>query len=247
MFIINIYWNVVIIILKNILKEDMEFIYFPNHLRGIIPRMVIGHLDHKDAVKDTPVTIKDFFANKEKYGRFGQAPVMKNTETGEMMGQQNAILRYLAKTYNAKDGSSFYPGTKDPMLTLQIDQWVDTQDEWFLAIRTHTVPFLDAYKNGKDDEFVKFICDYLPARLEKIENHLKKNKTKFLCSDKVTLADFAIGAHLVKTAWNPKYDQEHIVLAVLAKYPLTHAWAEHFKNYVKDWWATEGNNWEVAY
>ena len=54
----------------------------------------------------------------------------------------------------------------------------------------------------------------MPKRLQKLEDHLAKNKTKFLCADNVTLADFAMGVHLIKEAYNPKFDHEHIVLAV---------------------------------
>lgn len=67
--------------------DTFEFTYFPNHLRGIIPRFLIAHLDHNDTIKDVPIPIKEFFTDAKKYaGRFGQAPVLKNTKTDEFMG-----------------------------------------------------------------------------------------------------------------------------------------------------------------
>ena len=79
------------------------------------------------------------------------------------------------------------------------------------------------------------------------ENHLKANKTKYLCGDHPTLADFAMGAHLIRLAYNHKYENEHIIKAVIANYPLAQAWIENFYEYVAEWWTKEGNNWDVNY
>ena len=165
---------------------------------------------------------------------------------GFIMSETNAICRYLAKKYKAKDGSSFYPGNSDPMLTYWIDQFVDQQDSWFLEIAYITVPLLDQYKYHKDEHFVNYITNLLPKRLQNIENHLAKNQTLFLCADKPTLADFAFGDKMLRLGYNHKYENEHIILAVYANYPLTKAWIERFRDYVSEWWQNN-NNWEKPF
>lgn len=87
----------------------------------------------------------------------------------------------------------------------------------------------------------------LPARLQKIEEHLEKSKTKFLCADHVTLADFAYGTHILKHAYNHKFEYEHIIKVALSKYPKTKAWAENFKDYVWNYWTEKGNHHDVPY
>ena len=108
------------------------------------------------------------------------------------------------------------------------------------------MPLLDAYKK-KDEHFVAYITQQLPGRFKKIEEHLEKNKTKFLCADHVTLADFAYGTHVLKHVYNHKFEYEHIVKAVLSDYPKTQAWAENFKDYVWEYWTNEGNNFAVPF
>lgn len=225
----------------------MEFTSFPVHARGIIIRMLVAHLDlGQDVFKDTPVGLQDFFADKAKYGgRFAQLPALK-MENGYIMTQNNAVCRFLAKSYRGKDGTCFYPGAADPMLTYQIDQWVDQQDPRFAEIIPFTVPFLDSYKTGKEDHFVAYITEKLPAHLQKLEDHFTKNKTKYLCADHPTLADFSMGTHIIRLAYNHKYEYEHIVRAVVMNYPLTQAWIERFRDYISPWWTTEGNNWTLG-
>lgn len=48
-----------------------EFYYLPIHARGLLPRMVMAHLDTgDDSFKETSVELKDFIANKGPYGPF---------------------------------------------------------------------------------------------------------------------------------------------------------------------------------
>ena len=150
-------------------------------------------------------------------------------------------MRYFAKTYKAKDGSCFYPGPADPLKSYQIDLFLDSQDNWFVETAKFQVPLLDSYKN-KDQHFIEYVTDLLPIHLKKIEETLKNKKTKFLCGDHITLADFAYGVHILRHAYNHKFEHEHIVRAAIMKYPLTLAWSERFKDYVWDWWTIEGNN-----
>ena len=58
----------------------------------------------------------------------------------------------------------------------------------------------------------------------------------------MTLADFCYGVHILKHAYNHKFEHEHIVKAVLQNHPRAQAWAESFKDYVWEWWTKDGNN-----
>ena len=225
----------------------MDFNYFPAHARGLFPRLVIGHLDlGEDEIKNVNVEFPQFVADKKAYGGpFGQVPAIKLND-GEIRNQTGAIVRFLAKSYKAKDGTSFYPGPSDPMKSYEIDLFIDTQDAWFVETAKFQVPILDAYKK-KDEHFVAYITALLPPRLKKIEETLEKNKTKFLCGDHVTLADFAYGCHILKHVYNHKFEHEHIVKAVLSNYPRAQTWAENFKDYVWEFWSKEGNNYPVAF
>ena len=185
-------------------------------------------------------------ADKKQFGGpFGQLPSLK-LKDGEIRNQTGAMIRYLAKAYKAKDGTSFYPGPSDPLKAHAIDMFIDSQDAWFVETAKFQVPLLDAYKK-KDEHFVLYITQQLPARLKKIEEHLEKNKTKFLCADHVTLADFCYGVHILKHVYNHKFEHEHIVKAVLSNYPKAHSWAENFKDYVWEYWTKDGNNHNVPY
>ena len=147
----------------------MEFYYFPAHARGLLPRAVLAHLDFgSDDLKHVNIEFPDFVADKGKYGGpFAQLPSVKLAD-GETRNQTGALIRYFAKAYKAKDGTSFYPGTEDPMKSYQIDMFIDSQDAWFVETAKFQVPLLDAYKE-KDKHFVEYITKLLPGHLKKIE------------------------------------------------------------------------------
>ena len=55
-----------------------------------------------------------FLEDKKKFGGpFGQVPALK-MPNGEIRNQTGPMVRYLARVFKAKDGSSFYPGPADP-------------------------------------------------------------------------------------------------------------------------------------
>ena len=65
-------------------------------------------------------------ADKKKFGGpFGQLPSLK-LKDGEIRNQTGAMIRYLAKAYKAKDGTSFYPGPSDPLKAHAIDMFIDS-------------------------------------------------------------------------------------------------------------------------
>ena len=75
----------------------------------------------------------------------------------------------------------------------------------------------------------------------KLEAHLNKCKTKWLAADNITLADFAIGVHFMKISHNPRYENEHIVRAVICNYPCVEKWLACFCEYTAEWWAANNN------
>jgi len=82
--------------------------------------------------------------------------------------------------------------------------------------------------------------------LSTIESTLEKNDSKWLVGNEITLADFAIGCHMVRLAYNHKYENQHIIRAVLAKHPKTKAWAEAFRDHTADYWAAN-NSYEAPF
>ena len=161
----------------------MEFYYFPAHGRGLFPRLVIAHLNlGDDEIKDLGVPVAQFLEDKKKYGGpVGQLPAIKFKD-GKIMNQTGALVRYLAKTYKAKDGTCLYPGPDDPTKSYQIDLFIDSQDAWFVEIMKFSIVNRDS-ATKKDESFVSYITSQLPNRLKKIEETLEKNQTKFLCGN----------------------------------------------------------------
>ena len=85
------------------------------------------------------------------------------------MGQSNAMVRFLAKSFKGKDGTVFYPGPSDPMKSYWIDQWVDKNDGFFMEHANFVIPLMAGYKE-KDKHFVNFITTQLPKRLQNFED-----------------------------------------------------------------------------
>lgn len=69
----------------------------------------------------------------------------------------------------------------------------------------------------------------MPDALAALEAMLIANGTRYLAANHITLADFVFGSFLLKLPYNDKYGQQHIVEAVLRKYPKTYALAECLK------------------
>ena len=84
------------------------------------------------------------------------------------------------------------------------------QDDLFKEYVKFTLPFIDAYKK-KDEHFLEFITKYFPKFLDTLNTHLIQKKTKWLCADHETLADFALGSHIVRLCYNDKYENLHIM------------------------------------
>ena len=224
----------------------MEFVYFGVHSRGLMGRMIIGHLDLAgDEIKNTNVNFPDFVKDKHTYGgAFGQLPALKMPD-GELRGQNGAIARFLAKKYKTKTGGCLYPSHADAMTSYWIDSWIDKQDEIFKQYGKFTIPLFDAYKE-KDKHFLEFITKWLPNFLSTIESTLEKNDTKWLAGNEISLADFAIGCHIVRLAYNHRYENQHIIRAVIAKNPKTQAWAEQFRDHTAEWFSNN-NSYEAPF
>ena len=183
----------------------MEFFYFGVHSRGLMNRMIIGHLDLQgDEIKDRQdIGMAEFQANKhEMGGDFGQLPALKLAD-GTLRSQNKSIARFLSKKYKSKTGDCLYPGHADSMMSYYIDNWLEQQDELAKAYNNWSHPIYAGYKE-KDKNFLSFISTWMPNFLKKVEDSLDKNGTKWLCADHITLADFAIGCHIVKLAYNHK-------------------------------------------
>ena len=199
--------------------------------------MLLAHVE-KDGTQIIDKTVSFDTFNADKYGcggAFGQLPVLK-LPNGKVLGQKNAILRLISQMHKALTGECLYPGNANPMQSYIIDQWMSKADDFFDVMIHFTV-----WQTNKDENFTNFICEWLPKWLSNVENHFATMKTKWLAGTNITRADFACGSHIVRMAYNPTYENKHIVETVIGKYPMTKAWAENFRDYTKEWFANNNH------
>jgi len=117
-----------------------------------------------------------------------------------------------------------------------IDFFLEKNDPLVMEIAKFTCPFFPEYKE-KEKHFGIHITEFLPKTCAMLESVLKECGTKWLCADHITLGDFAIGTHLMKISYNPRFENEHIIRAVISKYPLVEKWLACFVEYTAEWWA----------
>jgi glutathione S-transferase len=129
-----------------------------------------------------------------------------------------------------RKGESMYPGHADADLTYKIESVVELMGDGLnKKIAGFTMPMSPNYKD-KDQNFINFIAKDLPDVMAGIEAMLVANGTKYLAANHITLADLVFGAFLLKLPYNDKYANQHIVEAVVRKYPKTYALAETLKD-----------------
>ena len=79
---------------------------------------------------------------------------------------------------------------------------------------------------NKDQNFINFIAKDLPNVLEYWEAYMNKTGKKYLVGDSMTMADILFASFLMKLPYNPRYENQHIVEAVIRKYPKLMALSE---------------------
>lgn len=132
-------------------------------------------------------------------------------DDGTKIGQSVAILRYLGKKYG------YYP--EDPLEAHKVDYLIDCYNDKFLGIALNSALPLQLIESPFSIPSNKAI----PQWLDFLEPYLDNGK--FLCGDKLTIADFLIGGLYVNTIINDK--------ALFGKEKWTELMKEYpnFKNY----------------
>ena len=97
-----------------------------------------------------------------------------------------------------------------------------------MKIANFTIEMAPGYKD-KDQNFINFIAKDLPEVCSALETMLIANGTRYLAANCLTMADIVFGAFLLKLPYNDKYANQHIVEAVVRKYPKTYELAETLK------------------
>ena len=119
-------------------------------------------------------------------------------------------MRYVGRAYKGRNGEVLYPGAEDPDLTFEIDDVMESAEEFIGTYVNFLIPFLPGYKD-KDEHFTQFIIKHFPAFLKKLEERLTKNAKKYLVADHMTVADIAVAANLFKMPYNDNYANQHIL------------------------------------
>jgi len=197
------------------------------HGRALMIRLALTYSNCK--FEDCHVTMQDI---KDMYSK-GQlsdpeVPVMIHPD-GTEMTKSFSILRYVCMSNKGRNGECLYPGHADADLTFRIESVVELMGNPFnLKIANFTFEGAPGYKD-KDQNFINFIAKDLPDTMAELEAMLVANGTRYLAANHVTLADFVFGGFLLKLPYNDNYANQHIVEAVVRKYPKTYALAETLK------------------
>jgi len=119
---------------------------------------------------------------------FGKIPVLVDTD-GTTLYESRAICRYLLANYGEKHQSLFQ--INDPKKYGFVEQWISVEMTNFDPSISGLVSecfFKPVFYGGKTDDAV---VEKLRASAEQVldvyDEHLKKNK--YLCGDKLTIAD----------------------------------------------------------
>ena len=182
--------------------------YFGVHGRTRPCRMLLDHAKVK--YEDCRVTPEIFAELKVSKGLTG-LPVWEDG-SGMLYDESKALLRYLATIYG------YYP--KDLVCAHKADCIVDKLYSGYLDT---WVPIFVAGDNVDPAKF-KEAMEMVVMRLGEELKHGKK----FLCGDKITIADFAAFGVLTSWAWNPAWPYKDTCAAgakeACAANPVFEAW-----------------------
>ena len=146
------------------------------------------------------------------------------------MHKPMAMLRYICQANKGKNGECMYPANQDPDLHWKIENCVEIlSGDFGNKIGSFCVPTHPDYAN-KDQNFINFIAKDLPDVLEQLETMLNKCNTKYLVDNCMTMADILFSTFLFMLPFNDVYPNQHIVEAVIRKYPKTCCLAECLKS-----------------
>ena len=170
----------------------MKLYYFDIYGRAESIRFLLSHAKVEYENVNAGPIMADLKKDKLE---FGQVPLLE-TADGHSFVQSWAILRYLGRTYG------YYPNEAE--LAWKIDSTIDAVEDYFAAY------FKFNFESNEEKKaiFKEAWLKNLPIWVAAIEKRLEANGGKYIAGDKITIADFAIGAvafNLLLNEANPHY------------------------------------------
>ena len=105
----------------------MKLDYFGLHGRGLMIRMALNYCNQE--YEDSKMTFETYGPRKAAGDFMWNYVPELILDDGTKLAQSQAILRYIGAAYPGKNGECLYPGTKDPELTSQIDQFMELAND----------------------------------------------------------------------------------------------------------------------
>jgi len=170
----------------------MKLYYFDIYGRAESIRFLLSHAKVEYENVNAGPIMADLKKDKLE---FGQVPLLE-TADGHSFVQSWAILRYLGRTYG------YYPNEAE--LAWKIDSTIDAVEDYFAAY------FKFNFESNEEKKaiFKEAWLKNLPIWVAAIEKRLEANGGKYIAGDKITIADFALGAvafNLLLNEANPHY------------------------------------------
>ena len=170
----------------------MKLYYFDIYGRAESIRFLLSHAK----VEYENVNAGPIMGELKESGKldFGQVPMLEHD--GKHLVQSWAILRYLGRTYG------YYPNEAE--LAWKIDSTIDAVEDYFAAYFKFNFESNEEKKAIFKENWLK----NLPIWVAAIEKRLEANGGKYIAGDKITIADFALGAvafNLLLNEANPHY------------------------------------------
>lgn len=180
--------------------------YFAGYGRGEAIRMLLAHAKVEfENVTYTFETLAEIKASGNL--EFGQLPALE--VDGKFYAQSTAILRMLGKQHG------YYP--EDAYESWRVDSVIDTLGD---LMNAYYKAAFAGDEEAKKASFVIFYETTFPKFLDAMQNRVKGNSSPdHIVGDKVTIADFALGALAYSTFLNDLNTSKDTQLAIVEKYP----------------------------
>jgi glutathione S-transferase len=194
--------------------STIKFHYFDGYGAGDQIRALLTVA--KVPFEDVRYSREEWMAVKES-GKFEfkQVPVLE--VDGHFYSQSVAILRMLGKQHG------YY--TEDPAVNYRIDSTIDALNDLRQAMGKFA---FEQDEEKKKAGFHNFIENIFPPWLTAIEKRIAANSSPHhAVGDKLTIADFAIGAWAYSAVYNEGNPVHHQFQEVVAKFPHVHAYLTH--------------------
>ena len=207
-------------------KDKLKLEYF--NIAGVAEKVRLALVVADIPFEDVRVAFPDW-AERKKTAKYGQLPIM-TLPSGEEIYQSNAMLRMVGSLGD----ESLYP--TDVRKRLEIDEVLglvdDLSRDWspsiYIAMRPEKFGYVEDFTADKKEELTKmlrekFLKESLPTFMGYFKDHIEKSNNKFLCGDKLTIADLS-ALHTIM--YFKKGIADHVPKDSLDPFPVVTAWID---------------------